>query len=104
MTLDRFNLFTITVTPQSVLWKYTVYLVYMQIFILGSVNLYNRVATFVGKAAPLVNHMLSLYRVCLLNSHFGFEDRILVLIVSVPDHCLLFYFNLPSSIHDSTPS
>ena len=25
--------------------------------------------------------------------YFGFEDRIWVLIVSVPDHCLSFYFN-----------
>ena len=31
--------------------------------------------------------------VVLVISHFGFKDRILVLNVSVPGHCLLFTFN-----------
>ena len=29
------------------------------------------------------------------SSPFGFEDRIWYLIVSIPDHCLSFYFSLP---------
>ena len=33
---------------------------------------------------------------------FGFEGRIWDLIVSVPDHCLSFYFFLLISFHSST--
>ena len=50
-------------------------------------------ATFWERAANLFNSMFSLYLfVVLFFPHFGFEDRILVLIASVPDHCLPFTF------------
>ena len=50
-------------------------------------------------AAHLVNCMFSLLRifVALVVSNFGFEDRTLVLIASVPCHCLPFTL-LPARI------
>ena len=49
-------------------------------------------ATFWERAAHSVNRMFSLLClfVALVVSHFGFEGRNLVLIVSVPGHCLPF--------------
>ena len=50
--------------------------------------------TFWERAAHSVNHVFSL--VCLLValvvSHFNFKGGTLVLVVSVPDHCLTFTF------------
>ena len=34
----------------------------------------------------------------LVISHFGFEGRMWDLIVSVPDHCLSFYFRYPGKV------
>ena len=53
-----------------------------------------RVATFLEKAAHSVIRMFSLLCLflALLISHFRFESRALVLIVSVPGHCLPFNF------------
>ena len=52
--------------------------------------------TYLGKSCsfglprvPFVNCGQFMY---LVISLFGFEDRMWVLIVSVPDHCLSFYF------------
>ena len=42
------------------------------------------------RAAHSVNRMFSL---CLFVSHFGFEGKTLVLIASVPGHCLPFTFD-----------
>ena len=39
---------------------------------------------------PFVNCCQFMY---LVISHFGFEGKMWDLIVSVPDHCLFFYFN-----------
>ena len=54
-------------------------------------------ATFWERAAHLVYHVFSLYYdrlfVILLISNFGFESGTLVLIASVPDHCLPFTFD-----------
>ena len=49
-------------------------------------------ATFWERADHSVNRMFSLLClfVALVVSQFGFEDRTLVLIVSVHGHCLLF--------------
>ena len=54
--------------------------------------------TFLGKSCsfclprvPFVNCRQFMY---LVISLFGFEGRIWDLIVSVPDHCLSFYFSL----------
>ena len=51
-------------------------------------------ATFWKRAAHSVNRMFSLLclSVALDVSHFGFEGRTLVLIASVPGHCLPFTF------------
>ena len=53
--------------------------------------------TYLGKSCsfclprvPFVNCRQFMY---LVISHFGFEGRIWDLIVSVPDHCLSFYFD-----------
>ena len=53
-------------------------------------------ATFLEKAAHLVNHMFSLLClfVVLVVSHLGFEDRNLVLIARVPGHCRLGRYHL----------
>ena len=45
-------------------------------------------ATFWEGAAHSVYHMFSFF----LISHFGFEGGTFVLIASVPDHCLSFFF------------
>ena len=52
------------------------------------------VATFWERAAHSVNRMFTLLClfVALIVSHFGFEGGTLVLIASVPDHCLPFPF------------
>ena len=50
-------------------------------------------ATFWERAAHSVNRVFSLYFAycfCLVISHFGFEGGTLVLIASVPGHCLSF--------------
>ena len=49
-------------------------------------------ATFWERVAHSVNRTYSL--LCLFDSHFGFEGGTLVLIASVPAHCLplIFYF------------
>ena len=46
-------------------------------------------------AAPSVYHMLSciLSIYCFIISHFGFVDRISVLVGPVPGHCFLFGFS-----------
>ena len=50
-------------------------------------------ATFLERAAHSVNRMFSLLcLVALVVSYFGFEGRTLVLIASVPGHCLHFTF------------
>ena len=54
-------------------------------------------ATFWERAADSVNRAFSLLClfVALVVSLFGFEGRTLVLIASVPNHCLpLFFFNV----------
>ena len=53
-------------------------------------------ATFWERAAHSVNHMFSLLClfVALVVSHFGFEGRNLVLIASVPGHCLTFTYHI----------
>ena len=50
-------------------------------------------ATVLERAANSVNRVFSLLCifVALVVSHFGFEGRTLVLIASVPSHCLPFY-------------
>ena len=45
-------------------------------------------ATFWEIAAHSVDRVFSY--VILVNSRFGFEDWIWVLVASVPDHCILF--------------
>ena len=54
-------------------------------------------AIFQERAAHLVNRVFSLLCLfaALVVSHFRFEDRTLVLIVSIPGHCLPFTFNHP---------
>ena len=47
---------------------------------------------FIRFTARVFRELLSIY-VCNYFP-FGFEDRIRVLIVSVPDHCLSFYFEI----------
>ena len=51
-------------------------------------------ATFCERAAYSVYRMFSLYcdMILLVISHFNFEGRTLVLIASVPGHCLSFTF------------
>ena len=51
-------------------------------------------ATFLERAAHSGNSMFSLLClfVALVVSHLGFEGRALVLIVSVPGHCLPFTY------------
>ena len=44
------------------------------------------------------DHCLSFYFMYLVTSLFGFEGRMWDLIVSVPDHCLSFYFALQNRI------
>ena len=53
-------------------------------------------ATFWERAVHSVNHLFSLISlfVALVASHVGFDGRTLVLIASVPGHCLPFTFNL----------
>ena len=55
-------------------------------------------ATFWERAAHSLNRAFSSLRVCLFVDlvvfHFGFEGRTLVLIASVPGHCLPFTFCL----------
>ena len=52
--------------------------------------------TYLGKSCsfclPRVPFVSCRRFVCLVISLFGFEGRIWDLIVSVPDHCLSFYF------------
>ena len=53
-------------------------------------------ATFWEIAARSVDHVFSLcfdYFVVLIISRFGFKDWVWVLIASVPDLCILFYFS-----------
>ena len=54
--------------------------------------------TYLGKSCsfclPRV-HFVNCCQFMYLVFPFGFEDRIWDLIVSVPDHCLTFYFPLP---------
>ena len=47
---------------------------------------------FIRFTARAFNKLLSIYAFSYFP--FGFEGRIWDLIVSVPDHCLLFYFRL----------
>ena len=49
-------------------------------------------ATFLERAVHLVYQVFSLCFEILVISHFGFEGRTLVLIASVPGHCLSFAF------------
>ena len=55
--------------------------------------------TFLGKSCsfclPRVPFVSCRRFVCLVISLFGFEGRIWDMIVSVPDHCLSFYFTQP---------
>ena len=52
-------------------------------------------ATFWERADHLVNSMCCLYlSVILVISHFRFEAGTVVLIASVPGHCLCFTFDL----------
>ena len=55
----------------------------------------SREELFIGFTAHVIRKLLSVYVFSYFP--FGFEGRILDLIVSVPDHCLCFYFlsNLP---------
>ena len=48
-------------------------------------------ATFLKRVAHSVNHVFSLLclSVALAVAHFGFEGRTLVLVASVPGHCVL---------------
>ena len=59
-------------------------------------------ATFWERAAHSVDHMFSLYSswliVMLVICHFGFEGGTLVLIASVPGHCLSFTFCHPKTL------
>ena len=60
-------------------------------------------ATCWDRAAHSVNRIFSLLCifVALVVSHFGFEGRTLVLIASVPGHCLPFTFSEYSLATDS---
>ena len=55
---------------------------------------------FIRFTASAFRKLLSIY----LSSYFpfGFEGRMCDLIVSVPDHCLSFYFKLRNRMNDIT--
>ena len=59
--------------------------------------------TCLGKSCPFGLPRVPFVNCCqfmyLVISLFGFEGRICDLIVSVPDHCLSFYFEDPFSSH-----
>ena len=50
--------------------------------------------TFWEIAVPSVYQYVSCLFVLLVISHFGSGNRILVLVVPVPNYCLVFYFSL----------
>ena len=67
----------------------------IQVQLLGSIYSHSELATELstGPTSILFNIYSS------LSGHFGFDDRILVLIVPVPVHCLIYLLLLYKNYH-----